>query len=136
MHMSWPRVSAPPSPFKAGNQQLTLLELSASVHLCFSSLGKALAVGSTVMWVFYVSPGQSFTKNLFPLALLADGSVPTSDFYRPHSGKEPLVPKYSNSLSVLLVLKAIKMQLWRPGFFEVHDTIILMDQELTGGENF
>ncbi|KAJ7716033.1 putative metalloprotease, partial [Mycena olivaceomarginata] len=77
-----------------------------------------------------------FTNNLFPLAPLADGSVPTGDFYRPRSGKKPLVPKYGNSLSVLLVLNAMKMQPCRPGFFEVRDAIIVMDQELTGGENF
>ncbi|KAJ7766573.1 hypothetical protein B0H14DRAFT_3509976 [Mycena olivaceomarginata] len=69
----------------------------------------------------------NFTNNLFPLAPLADGSVPTGDFYRPRSGKKPLVPKYGNSLSVLPA---------GPVFFEVRDAIIVMDQELTGGENF
>ncbi|KAJ7902818.1 Fungalysin metallopeptidase-domain-containing protein [Mycena olivaceomarginata] len=95
-------------------------------------------VWAQILWV--VSQGlikkHGFTDDLFPPAPSADGSIPTGDFYRPRSGKKPLVPKHGNSLSVLLVLNAMKMQPCRPGFFEARDAIILADQELTGGENF
>jgi extracellular elastinolytic metalloproteinase len=53
-----------------------------------------------MLWV--VSQGliekHGFTKNLFPPAPLANGTIPEGDFYRPASGKKPLVPKHGNSL--------------------------------------
>ncbi|KAF7328920.1 Extracellular metalloproteinase [Mycena venus] len=95
-------------------------------------------VWAQMLWV--VSQGliekHGFTDTLFPPAPNADGTVPEGDFYRPKSGKKPLVPKHGNSLSVQLVLNAMKLQPCRPGFFEARDAIILADQQLTGGENF
>ncbi|KAJ7701309.1 putative metalloprotease, partial [Mycena olivaceomarginata] len=76
-------------------------------------------VWAQILWV--VSQGlikkHGFTDNLFPPTSLAGGSIPTGDFYRPRSGKRPLVPQ------------ARRLAL-------VCNTIILVDQELTGGENF
>ncbi|KAJ7912533.1 Fungalysin metallopeptidase-domain-containing protein [Mycena leptocephala] len=95
-------------------------------------------VWAQMLWV--VSQGliekHGFTKNLFPPAPLANGTIPEGDFYRPASGKKPLVPKHGNSLIFQLVLNAMKLQPCRPGFFEARDAIILADQQLTGGENF
>jgi len=95
-------------------------------------------VWAQMLWV--VSQGliekHGFTENLFPPAPLANGTVPEGDFYRPSSGKKPLVPKHGNSLIFQLVLNAMKLQPCRPGFFEARDAIILADQQLTGGENF
>ncbi|KAJ7262677.1 hypothetical protein B0H12DRAFT_1069136 [Mycena haematopus] len=76
------------------------------------------------------------TDTLFPPTALADGSIPTGDFYRPVLGKRPLVPKHGNSHSVQLVLDAMKLPPCRPNFFEARDAIILADQQLTGGEDF
>ncbi|KAJ7764834.1 Fungalysin metallopeptidase-domain-containing protein [Mycena metata] len=95
-------------------------------------------VWAQILWV--VSQGliekHGFTDTLFPPAALANGTVPEGDFYRPASGKKPLVPKHGNSLIFQLVLNAMKLQPCRPGFFEARDAIILADQTLTGGENF
>ncbi|KAJ7186854.1 hypothetical protein C8R46DRAFT_1058231 [Mycena filopes] len=95
-------------------------------------------VWAQILWV--VSQGliekHGFTDNLFPPAPFANGTVPEGDFYRPASGKKPLVPKHGNSLIFQLVLNAMKLQPCRPGFFEARDAIILADQTLTGGENF
>ncbi|KAF7291524.1 Extracellular metalloproteinase [Mycena kentingensis (nom. inval.)] len=79
---------------------------------------------------------HGFSKTLFPPQPAEDGTIPEGDFYRPRSGKKPLVPKHGNSLAVQLVLNGMKLQPCRPGFFEARDAIILADQELTGGENF
>ncbi|KAJ6632572.1 extracellular elastinolytic metallo proteinase [Mycena sp. CBHHK59/15] len=95
-------------------------------------------VWAQILWV--VSQGliekHGFNDNLFPPAPLEDGTIPVGDFYRPASGKKPLVPKHGNSLIFQLVLNAMKLQPCRPGFFEARDAIIQADQQLTGGENF
>ncbi|KAJ7207957.1 extracellular elastinolytic metallo proteinase, partial [Mycena pura] len=79
---------------------------------------------------------HGFTDSLFPPEPFPNGTVPEGDFYRPRSGKKPLVPKHGNSLIVQLVLNGMKLQPCRPGFFEARDAIILADQQMTGGENF
>ncbi|KAJ7641472.1 Fungalysin metallopeptidase-domain-containing protein [Roridomyces roridus] len=95
-------------------------------------------VWAQILWL--VSQGlikqHGFSDTLFPPQPREDGSVPEGDFYRPASGKKPLVPKHGNTLMVQLVLNAMKLQPCRPGFFEARDAIILADQQLTGGENF
>ncbi|KAJ7629500.1 Fungalysin metallopeptidase-domain-containing protein [Mycena polygramma] len=86
-------------------------------------------VWAQMLWV--VSQGlieqHGFLDNLYPPAPLANGTVPEGDFYRPASGKKPLVPKHGNSLIFQLVLNAMKLQPCRPGFFEARDAIILAD---------
>ncbi|KAJ7074555.1 Fungalysin metallopeptidase-domain-containing protein [Mycena amicta] len=95
-------------------------------------------VWAEILW--HVSQGliakHGFSATLFPPQPLEDGSIPEGDFYRPRSGKKPLVPKHGNSLAFQLVLSGMKLQPCRPGFFEARDAIILADQQLTGGENF
>ncbi|KAG6844432.1 hypothetical protein H0H87_007034, partial [Tephrocybe sp. NHM501043] len=95
-------------------------------------------VWAQILWV--VSQGlikkHGFSDDLFPPKPSTDGTVPVGDFYRPSSGKLPLVPKHGNSLAVQLVINAMKLQTCRPSFFDARDAIIQADQVLTGGENF
>ncbi|KAJ7280229.1 Fungalysin metallopeptidase-domain-containing protein [Mycena rebaudengoi] len=95
-------------------------------------------VWAQILWV--VSQGlikkHGFSDDIYPPVPLADGSIPEGDFYRPSSGKKPLVPKHGNSLIFQLVLNAMKLQPCRPSFFQARDSIILADQQLTGGENY
>lgn len=84
---------------------------------------------------------HGFSDSLYPPKPLADGSVPTGDFYRPQeytsvSGKKPLIPKHGNTLATQLVISGMKLQPCRPTFFNARDAIIQADHELTGGENF
>jgi extracellular elastinolytic metalloproteinase len=83
---------------------------------------------------------HGFSKTLFPPEPLANGTIPTGDFYRPREldvmGREaPLVPKHGNTLAVQLVLNGMKLQPCRPSFFDARDAIIQADVLLTGGEN-
>ncbi|KAG6819501.1 hypothetical protein H0H93_011238 [Arthromyces matolae] len=95
-------------------------------------------VWAEILWV--VSQGlikeHGFSDDLFPPKPDAEGRVPVGDFYRPTSGKKPLVPKHGNTLMVQLVISAMKLQSCRPSFFDARDAIIQADQLLTGGENF
>ncbi|CAK5263637.1 unnamed protein product [Mycena citricolor] len=95
-------------------------------------------VWAQMLWV--VSQGliekHGFSDTLYPPKALENGTIPEGDFYRPRSGKKPLVPKHGNTLIVQLVLDAMKLQPCRPGFFAARDAILLADQMLTGGENF
>lgn len=95
-------------------------------------------VWAEILWVVEhnLVVKHGFTDSLYPPAPFPNGTVPEGDFYRPRSGKKPLVPKHGNSLIVQLVLNGMKLQPCRPGFFEARDAIILADQQLTGGENF
>ncbi|KAH9939636.1 Fungalysin metallopeptidase-domain-containing protein [Epithele typhae] len=84
---------------------------------------------------------HGFAEDLFPPKPLADGTIPTGDFYRPASvdafgAPAPLVPKHGNSLAVQLVLDGMKLQPCRPSFFDARDAILAADKTLTGGENF
>ncbi|TRM66732.1 Fungalysin metallopeptidase-domain-containing protein [Schizophyllum amplum] len=79
---------------------------------------------------------HGFSDTLFPPLPDAEGNVPEGDFYRARSGKKPLVPKHGNTLSVQLVISAMKLQPCRPSFFDARDAIIAADEALTGGENF
>lgn len=47
----------------------------------------------------------------------------------------PLVPKHGNTLSVQLIVDAMKIQPCRPSFFDMRDAIIQADQIRTGGAN-
>ena len=47
----------------------------------------------------------------------------------------PLVPKHGNTLSIQLIIDAMKLQPCRPSFFDARDAIIQADQVLTGGDN-
>ncbi|KAG7085619.1 hypothetical protein E1B28_003168 [Marasmius oreades] len=79
---------------------------------------------------------HGFSKELFPPKPSEDGKVPDGDFYRPHDGKKPPVPKHGNTLSVQLVINGMKLQPCQPSFFDARDAIILADEQLTDGENF
>jgi extracellular elastinolytic metalloproteinase len=84
---------------------------------------------------------HGFSKTLFPPEPLANGTIPTGDFYRDPEvdaqGKDkPLVPKHGNTLAVQLVINGMKLQPCRPSFFDARDAIIQADRVLTGGENF
>ncbi|GLB42670.1 putative peptidase M36 family protein [Lyophyllum shimeji] len=95
-------------------------------------------VWAEILWVVSqrLIKKHGYSDNLFPPEPLADGTVPTGDFYRPSAGKQPRVPKHGNTLSIQLVLNAMKLQTCRPSFFDARDAIIQADQVLTGGENF
>lgn len=47
----------------------------------------------------------------------------------------PLIPKHGNTLSMQLIIDAMKIQPCRPSFFDARDAIIQADQILTGGSN-
>ncbi|KAG5643840.1 hypothetical protein DXG03_009571 [Asterophora parasitica] len=95
-------------------------------------------VWAEILWVVSqrLIEKHGYSDVLFPPKPDADGTIPAGDFYRPSSGKKPLVPKHGNSLSVQLVLNGMKLQSCRPSFFDARDAIIQADQVLTGGENF
>ncbi|KAL1701153.1 Fungalysin metallopeptidase-domain-containing protein [Schizophyllum commune] len=95
-------------------------------------------VWAEILWVVQqrLIAVHGFSDTLFPPLPDADGNVPEGDFYRPRVGKKPLVPKHGNTLSVQLVISAMKLQPCRPSFFDARDAIIAADEALTGGENF
>ncbi|KAJ7810605.1 putative metalloprotease [Mycena olivaceomarginata] len=82
------------------------------------------AIGEVWAQILWVVPQglikkHGFTDDLFPPTPLADGSIPTGDFYRPLLRKEAPRP----------ISTATR-------FSPVCNAIILTDQELTGDENF
>jgi extracellular elastinolytic metalloproteinase len=100
-------------------------------------------VWAEILWVVSqrLIAKHGYVDSLFPPAPLEDGTIPVGDFYRPieytaFGATKPLVPKHGNSLTVQLVLNAMKLQRCRPSFFDARDAIIQADQVLTGGENF
>ncbi|KAL1741139.1 Fungalysin metallopeptidase-domain-containing protein [Schizophyllum fasciatum] len=95
-------------------------------------------VWAEILWVVQqrLVAVHGFSDTLFPPLPDEEGNVPEGDFYRPRSGKKPLVPKHGNTLSVQLVISAMKLQPCRPSFFDARDAIIAADEALTGGENF
>jgi extracellular elastinolytic metalloproteinase len=80
-----------------------------------------------------------FSDTLFPPA---DTSVP-NDYYTQTSSEAvdefgralPLVPKHGNTLSLQLIISAMKIQPCRPSFFNARDAILSTDKVLTGGAN-
>ncbi len=96
-------------------------------------------VWAQILWVVSqkLIEKHGYSNDLFPPTPLENGTIPTDDFYRERTSlDEPLVPKHGNSLTVQLVLNAMKLQPCRPSFFDARDAIIQADQVLTGGENF
>ncbi|KAG8712069.1 Fungalysin/Thermolysin Extracellular metalloproteinase 5 [Ceratobasidium sp. 395] len=78
---------------------------------------------------------HGYSATLFPPQPLANGTVPSADFYLPRDGDKPLVPKHGNTLMVQLVIQGMKLQPCRPSFFDARDAIIEADRVLTGGQN-
>jgi len=77
---------------------------------------------------------HGYSDDLYPPQPGADGKVPRDNhFWR--DDKDVLVPRHGNSLSVQLVINAMKLQPCRPSFFDARDAIIQADQLLTDGEN-
>lgn len=100
-------------------------------------------VWAEILWVVSqrLIAKHGFVDSLFPPAPLANGTVPSGDFYRPQEAAadgapRPLVPKHGNSLIVQLVLNGMKLQPCNPSFFDARDAIIAADEVLTGGENY
>jgi extracellular elastinolytic metalloproteinase len=80
---------------------------------------------------------HGFSKTLFP----PEDPSKSNDYYRDLAGLDaqgkpkPLVPKHGNTLTVQLVVDAMKLQPCRPSFANARDAIIAADVALTGGEN-
>ncbi|KAL1413436.1 hypothetical protein Q8F55_001203 [Vanrija albida] len=80
-----------------------------------------------------------FSSTLYPPE---DTSKP-NDYYTKTSGEsvdslgrpQPLIPKHGNTLSLQLIISAMKLQPCRPTFFDARDAIIQADELLTGGAN-
>ncbi|PCH39199.1 hypothetical protein WOLCODRAFT_167847 [Wolfiporia cocos MD-104 SS10] len=84
---------------------------------------------------------HGFVDMLSPPAPLPDGTMPEGDLncpteYTVMGIHKPLMPKHGNPLIVQLVLICMKLQPYRPSFFDERDAIISTDQVLTGGENY
>lgn len=101
------------------------------------------AVWAEILWVVAqrLITKHGFSDTLFPPAPLENGTIPEGDFYRPTeytaTGQpKPLVPKHGNSLTLQLLINAMKLQPCNPSFFASRDAIILADLTLTGGDNF
>jgi len=90
-------------------------------------------VWAQILWLVSnrLIKNHGFSDTLFPPEALANGTIPSGDFYR----EDGLVPKYGNALAVQLVINAMKLQPCRPSFFDARDAIIQADALLTGGEN-
>ncbi|RDB19241.1 Extracellular metalloproteinase 10 [Hypsizygus marmoreus] len=100
-------------------------------------------VWAEILWVVAqrLIAQHGFSESLFPPQPLANGTIPTGEFYRPatftaEGTRQPLVPKHGNSLILQLLINGMKLQPCRPSFFQARDAIIQADQVLTGGENF
>ena len=84
---------------------------------------------------------HGYSPTLFPPTPYPNGSLPADQtFYRPqqphHPRHAPLIPAHGNTLTLLLLLNALKLQPCRPSFFEARDALVQADQILTGGENY
>jgi extracellular elastinolytic metalloproteinase len=78
-----------------------------------------------------------FSDTLFPPE---DVTEPNDYYASPQSfdsaGRAlPLVPKHGNTLSLQLIISAMKLQPCRPTFFNARDAIIAADKALTDGAN-